>query len=445
MKNVITSVMPDSIAEEVGIEENDILLSVNGEKIVDIIDYRFLTNDEEIVLEIQKPNGEIWDYEIEKDYGEELGLEFGGGIMDKAKRCSNKCMFCFIDQNPKGMRETLYFKDDDSRLSFLQGNFVTLTNMKDEDIDRIIRYRISPINISVHTTNPDLRVKMLGNRFAGTVYERMKKLADAGIEMHCQIVLIPEVNNEEELKRTITDLYELYPSVSNIAVVPIGVTKYREGLAEVKTFTKESAKKELEAIIELQKKFMEEVNDPFVRFSDEFYLVSGIDVPEESFYNGYEQIEDGIGMIRCFREAINYTAKDLKKNIKGTFSVPTGKLAFDEVKSGMKKLMEVNPNIKIDTYKIINHFFGETITVAGLLTGIDIINQLKGKIDSEYLIMPNNMFRKGYELGPAEYIMLDDTKIEDIEKELGVKVLVCDHTGEDIVSIINDACQEDEE
>ena len=444
MKNVITSVMPDSIAEEVGIEENDILLSVNGEKIVDIIDYRFLTNDEEIVLEIQKPNGEIWDYEIEKDYGEELGLEFGGGIMDKAKRCSNKCMFCFIDQNPKGMRETLYFKDDDSRLSFLQGNFVTLTNMKDEDIERIIRYRISPINISVHTTNPDLRVKMLGNRFAGSVYERMKRLADAGIEMHCQIVLIPEVNNGEELKRTITDLYELYPSVANIAVVPIGVTKYREGLVQVNTFTNETARKELEMVMEFQKRFMEEINDPFVRFSDEFYLVSGIDVPEESFYNGYEQIEDGIGMIRCFRESINYTAQDLDKHIKGTFSVPTGKLAFEEVSNGMKKLMEVNPNIKIDTYKIINHFFGETITVAGLLTGRDIIGQLKGKINSEYLIMPNNMFRKGYELGPAEYIMLDDTKIDDIERELGVKVLVCDHTGEDIVSIINDVCQEEE-
>lgn len=443
MKNVITSVMPDSIAEEVGIEENDILLSVNGEKIVDIIDYRFLTNDEEIVLEIQKPNGEIWDYEIEKDYGEELGLEFGGGIMDKAKRCSNKCIFCFIDQNPKGMRESLYFKDDDSRLSFLQGNFVTLTNMKDEDIDRIIRYRISPINISVHTTNPELRVKMLGNRFAGSVYERIKRLADAGIEMHCQIVLIPEINNGEELKRTIDELYGLYPSVANIAVVPIGVTKYREGLVQVKTFTKESARKELEMVMELQKKFMEEINDPFVRFSDEFYLVSGIDVPEEDFYNGYEQIEDGIGMIRCFREAINNTAQDLNKNIKGTFSIPTGQLAFDEVSNGMKKLMKVNPNIKIDTYKIINHFFGETITVAGLLTGTDIIDQLKGKINSEYLIMPNNMFRKGYELGPAEYIMLDDTKIEDIERELGVKVLVCDHTGEDIVSIINDACQEE--
>ena len=444
MKNVITSVMPDSIAAEVGIEVNDILLSVNGEKIVDIIDYRFLTNDEEIVLEIQKPNGEVWDYEIEKDYGEELGLEFGGGIMDKAKRCSNKCMFCFIDQNPKGMRETLYFKDDDSRLSFLQGNFVTLTNMKDEDIERIIRYRISPINISVHTTNPDLRVKMLGNRFAGSVYERMKRLADAGIEMHCQIVLIPEVNNGEELKRTITDLYELYPSVANIAVVPIGVTKYREGLVQVNTFTNETARKELEMVMEFQKRFMEEINDPFVRFSDEFYLVAGIDVPEEDFYNGYEQIEDGIGMIRCFREAINYTAQDLDKHIKGTFSVPTGKLAFEEVSNGMKKLMEVNPNIKIDTYKIINHFFGETITVAGLLTGRDIIGQLKGKINSEYLIMPNNMFRKGYELGPAEYIMLDDTKIDDIERELGVKVLVCDHTGEDIVSIINDVCQEEE-
>lgn len=443
MKNVITSVMPDSIAEEVGIEVNDILLSVNGEKIVDIIDYRFLTNDEEIVLEIQKPNGEVWDYEIEKDYGEELGLEFGGGIMDKAKRCSNKCMFCFIDQNPKGMRESLYFKDDDSRLSFLQGNFVTLTNMKEEDIERIIRYRISPINISVHTTNPELRVKMLSNRFAGAVYDRMKRLAEAGIEMHCQVVLIPEINNGEELKRTITELYELYPSVVNVAVVPIGVTKYREGLVQVKTFTQETARKELEMVMKFQERFMEEINDPFVRFSDEFYLVSGIDVPEESFYNGYEQIEDGIGMIRCFREEINYTVQDLNKDIKGTFSVATGKLAFNEVSAGMKKLMEVNPNIKIDTYEIINNFFGETITVAGLLTGTDIIEQLKDKINSDYLIMPNNMFRKGYELGPAEYIMLDDTRIEDIEESLGVKVLVCDHTGEDIVSIINDACQEE--
>lgn len=444
MKNIVTSVMPDSIAEEVGIEINDILLSINGEKIVDIIDYRFLTDDEEIVLEIEKPNGEVWEYEIEKEYGEELGLEFGGGIMDKAKRCSNNCMFCFIDQLPKGMRETLYFKDDDSRLSFLQGNFVTLTNMKDEDIDRIIRYRISPINISVHTTNPELRVKMLGNRFAGQVLERIQRLADAGIEMHCQIVLIPNVNNGEELRSTINDLYKLYPSVANIAVVPIGITKFREGLVEVNTFTEESARQELETVMELQKTFIEENDDPFVRMSDEFYIVSGIDVPEENFYNGYEQLEDGVGMIRCFREAIDNTIADLDKNISGSFTIPTGKLAYKEIANGVSKIMKVNSNIKIETIEIVNHFFGETITVAGLLTGGDIIKQLKENISSEYLIMSNNMFRKGYELGSSsEYIMLDDTKIGDIEKELGVKVLVCDHTGEDLVSIINKVCQEE--
>lgn len=444
MRNVVTNVIPDSIAEEVGIEINDILLSINGEKIVDIIDYRFLTVDEEIVLEIEKPNGEIWDCEIEKEYGEELGLEFGGGIMDKAKRCSNKCMFCFIDQLPKGMRETLYFKDDDSRLSFLQGNFVTLTNMKDEDIERIIRYRISPINISVHTTNPELRVKMLGNRFAGQVYERIKRLADAGIEMHCQIVLIPDVNNGEELKKTINDLYKLYPSVANVAVVPIGVTKYRDGLAKVKTFNQETAKSELEMVMELQNKFMEENNDPFVRMSDEFYIVSGIDVPEENFYNGYEQIEDGVGIIRCFREAINNTIDDLDKSVSGSFTIPTGKLAYKEIVDGIAKIMKVNNNIKIEVFEIINYFFGETITVTGLLTGGDIIKQLKGKINSKYLIMSNSMFRKGYELSDSsEYIMLDDIKIGDIERELGVKVLVCDHTGEDLVSIINKVCQEE--
>lgn len=440
MKNVVTNVIPGSIAEEIGIGVNDILLSVNGEKITDIIDYRFLTADEKLVLEMQKPSGEVWEYEIEKDYGEELGLEFGGGIMDTAKRCSNKCMFCFIDQNPKGMRETLYFKDDDSRLSFLQGNFVTLTNMKDEDIERIIRYRISPINISVHTTNPELRVKMLGNRFAGQVYDRMKRLADAGIEMHCQIVLIPEVNNGDELKRTINELYSLYPSVANIAVVPIGVTKFREGLVQVNTFNKELAKKELEMVIEFQNKFIGENGDPFIRMSDEFYIVSGIDVPEEEFYNGYEQIEDGIGMIRCFRESINYGLEDLKKDIKGSFTIPTGKLAFNEVVNGTKKIMETNKNIKIDVFEITNHFYGESITVTGLLTGKDIISQLKGKIKSEYLIMSSNMFRKGYELAPADYIMLDDTRVEDIEKELGVKVLVANHTGEDLIEIINENC-----
>ena len=284
---------------------------------------------------------------------------------------------------------------------------------------------------------------MLGNRFAGQVYERLKRLSDAGIEMHCQIVLIPEVNNGEELKKTIEDLYKLYPAVENIAVVPIGVTKYRDGLVQVKTFTEETSKKELEMVMKFQEKFMEEIGDPFVRFSDEFYLVAGIDVPDEEFYKGYAQIEDGIGMIRCFREAINNTVGNLKKDIKGTFSIATGKLAYNEVSSGAAKIMEANNNIKIDTYKITNDFFGESITVTGLLTGRDIINQIKDKISSDYLIMSSNMFRKGYELAPADFIMLDDTRLEDIEKALNVKVLVCDHTGEDLVDIINKACQEE--
>lgn len=443
MKNLIKKVDAGSIAEEVGIEVNDVLISINGTPIDDIIDYKFLAVDEEVLLEIEKPGGEIWEYEIEKEYGEDLGLEFQGGIMDKAKSCSNKCMFCFIDQLPKGMRDTLYFKDDDSRLSFLQGNFVTLTNMKDEDIDRIIRYKISPINISVHTTNPELRVKMLKNRFAGAIMERLKKLRDAEIEMHAQVVCIPNVNNGEELRKTVIDLYELHPYVKNVAVVPIGITKFRENLPKVDTFTQESAKEEIMMIQDLQNKFIEETGAPFVRLSDEFYITAGLDVPNEEFYSEYEQLEDGVGMIRYYREVINRSLDFLDKDLKGSFSMVTGELAYDEIKKSADEIMEHNPSIKIDVYKVINNFFGNTITVAGLLTGTDIIDQLKGKINSEYLIMPSNMFRKGYELGPADMVMLDDLRIDDIENALNVKVIVCDYTGDDLIDLINANCKED--
>ena len=442
MKNIIKEVLPGSIAEEVGIEPNDILLSINDEKIDDIIDYRFLAADEEIVLQVEKSNGEVWDIEIEKDYGEELGLEFGGGIMDKAKRCSNNCMFCFIDQLPKGMRESLYFKDDDSRLSFLQGNFVTLTNMKEEDIDRIIRYRISPINISVHTTNPELRVKMLNNRFAGNVLERMKKLSDAGIRMNAQIVCIPDVNDREELKRTINDLYELYPQVNNVAVVPIGITRYRENLPKVNTFTKERSKETIFMINEMQQKFYKEVSEPFVRLSDEFYIVGEEPIPDPDFYNGYEQIEDGVGVTCCFRETIDNGLKDIDLNKKGSYSIATGVLAYPELKAAADKICSTNPKINIDVYEIQNDYFGHTITVNGLLTGTDIVNQLKPKIKTPYLILASNMFRRGYELAPEASIMLDDMTIEDIERELDVKVVICDYTGEDLISLINEHNEE---
>ncbi|MBU6135749.1 DUF512 domain-containing protein [Clostridium tertium] len=443
MKNIIKKVDLGSIAEEVGIEVNDVLLSINGTPIDDIIDYKFLAADEEVLLEIEKPDGEVWEYEIEKEYGENLGLEFEGGIMDKAKSCSNKCMFCFIDQLPKGMRNSLYFKDDDSRLSFLQGNFVTLTNMKDEDIDRIIRYKISPINISVHTTNPELRVKMLKNRFAGAIMDRLKKLRDAEIEMHAQIVCIPNVNNGEELRKTVLDLYELHPFVKNVAVVPIGVTKFRENLPYVDTFTKETSKNEIMMIQDLQKRFIEETGAPFVRLSDEFYIVAGLDVPNEEFYSEYEQLEDGVGMIRYYREVVQRSVEFLDENSKGSFSMVTGELAYDEIKKSAELIMKHNHNIQIDVYKITNNFFGNTITVAGLLTGTDIIDQLKGKIKTDYLIMPSNMFRKGYELAPADMIMLDDLRIEDVEKALGVKVIVCDYTGDDLIDIINANCEEE--
>ncbi len=442
MKNIITKVLTNGIAEEVGIEVNDVLLSINDNKIDDVIDYKFLSADEEIVLEIEKPDGEVWEIEIEKEYGEDLGIEFGGGIMDKAKSCSNKCIFCFIDQLPDGMRETLYFKDDDSRLSFLQGNFVTLTNMKDEDIERIIKYHISPINISVHTTNPELRVQMLNNRFAGSVFERMKRLAEAGISMNAQIVCVPGINNGEELKRTIEDLYTLYPQVSDVAVVPIGITKFRQGLKHVNTYTKEGSIKEIESISELQERYIKETGSPFVRLSDEFYLVAGKEIPDEKFYDDYHQIEDGIGMVRCFRDAIGSTLDKLNVSVKESFSIVTGALAYNELLAASKRIKEKNPNIQLDVYKVINNYFGETITIAGLLTGTDIIHQLKGIINTKYLLMSNNMFRRGYELADSdEQIMLDDMKIKDIESALDVKVIVVDYTGEDLIEKLNEACE----
>lgn len=443
MKNKISKVIEGGIAEELGIEVGDVLLSINGVEIVDIIDYKFLLADDYLEVEVLKPNNEIWEFEIEKDYEEDLGVEFEQVILDKAKSCSNKCMFCFIDQLPKGMRETLYFKDDDSRLSFLQGNFVTLTNMKDEDIDRIIRYRISPINVSVHTTNPELRVKMLSNKFAGNVYERLKKLADANIEINAQIVTVPGVNNGEELIKTVEDLYKLYPSIQNIAAVPIGITKFRQGLKEVTIFDEESSRREIKNIEKLQKKYIKEIGSPFVRLADEFYVMAKEEIPSDDFYGEYEQLQDGIGMIRYLRSSIKNTIDSLNMG-KGSFTMITGTSAYDEIKSVADIIQNKNSRIKIDCYKIINNFFGETITVAGLLTGVDIIEQLKEKINTKYLIMSDNMFRQGYEEGSIEEkIMLDDYKIKDIENALDVKIIVCKYTGEDLIELINKHLEEE--
>lgn len=432
MNTKISKVMYNSIGEELGIEVGDKLISINETIIKDIIDYKFLIADEYLEIEVEKVNGEIWQYEIDKDYEEDLGLEFEEGIMDKAKSCNNKCIFCFVDQNPKGMRETIYFKDDDSRLSFLQGNFVTLTNMKDEDIDRIIRYRISPINISVHTTNDELRTKMLNNRFAGKINERMQRLSDAGIEMHAQIVLCPGLNNGEALKSTVEDLYKLYPQVQNIAAVPVGVTKFRDGLFNLNTYTRESAKKEIMDLLPLQEKYIKETGNPFIRLADEFYVMANMDVPNEEFYGEYDQLEDGVGMIRILRQIIDRDLEFLDKDTNSSFTFVTGSSAYEEVLKMCNKIMIKNSNLNLKVEKILNKFFGESITVAGLLTGGDIINQLKDKELGKYIMIPRNMLRAN------ERVFLDDITIEHMENTLNRTVIVFDYTGEGLINLINE-------
>lgn len=448
MLNKISKVLKGSIAEEVGIQEGDVLLSINGSKVKDIIDYKYLIADEFVIIEVQKTEDEIWEIEIEKDYSEDIGIEFNDPMMDKAMHCHNKCIFCFIDQLPKGMRESLYFKDDDSRLSFLQGNFITMTNMSDEDIDRIIKYKISPINVSVHSTNPKIRCSMMNNRFAGNIYDRLKKLAEAEININCQVVVCPGYNDGEELIKTTEDLYKLYPYVHNLAAVPIGITKYREtnGLVKLKLFNNESAAAEIDRIKNLQDKYIKEIGHPFIRLSDEFYLLAGKKMPDSKFYDNFHQLEDGVGVVRIFRDNIELNLHKLKSlnNAKGSFTIITATLAYDEILSASKKIMDANKNIIIDVKKIINNFFGETITVAGLLTGKDIVEQLEGSQLQEYIIMADNMFRKGYELtNKKELIMLDDLTIEDLEKKLNRKIIVCDYTGEDLIHIINEYSREE--
>ncbi|RXI50732.1 radical SAM protein [Clostridium tetani] len=437
MKNKVKKVLSYSIGEEVGVEPGDIVNSINGEAIKDILDYKFHIGDDFIVLQVQKPCGEIWDIEIEKEFGEDLGIEFEEGIMDEARSCHNNCMFCFIDQLPGGMRKSLYFKDDDSRLSFLQGNFVTLTNMKDEDIDRIIRYRISPINVSVHTTDGELRKKMLNNRFADNIWERLKKLADASITLNCQIVLCPGVNDGDNLRKTVEDLYTLYPSVGNIAVVPIGITKYREGLAKFSPYNEDGAKEQLNTVKKLQEKYIKEISTPFVRLSDEFYVVGKENIPDKDFYQGFDQIEDGVGMIRMLREEFKETLSNLNRNSKGSFTIVTGELAFKEFLTIKDEIKKVNDKIDIGVKKIINNFFGETITVAGLITGSDIKEQLKKKEVKDYILIPRNMLKAD------EDIFLDDVTVKELEEFYGKNIIICEYTGEDFIEILNEYSKEE--
>ena len=430
-EHMIKDVLPGSIADELGIEAGDKLISINNNEIEDVFDYHFYVNDEELVLLIEKPNGEEWELEIEKDYEEDLGIEFEQGLMDEYRSCHNKCMFCFIDQMPEGMRDTLYFKDDDSRLSFLQGNYVTLTNMSDHDIERIVRYHLEPINISFQTTNPELRCKMLHNRFAGDALKKVDTLYESGIQMNGQIVLCKGINDGEELERSIRDLSKYVPCLQSVSVVPVGLTKYREGLYPLEPFTREDAVKILDTIHRWQDKFYEEYGIHFIHAGDEWYILAGEEMPEEERYDGYLQLENGVGMLRLleneFEEAYEKVDGDDRDR---ELSIATGFLAYPYIQKMASRIEEKYFNTQIHVYPIRNDFFGELITVSGLITGRDLIHQLQNQKLGDRLLLPCNMFRS------QEEVFLDDITLAQVEDALQVRAYIVKSSGQDFIDVI---------
>ena len=433
-EHIVEKVLPGSIAEEMEITPGDALLEINGHKIEDIFDYQYYTQDEYIEILVRKPSGEEWLLEIDKGYDEDLGITFENGLMDDYRSCHNKCIFCFIDQMPKGMRDTLYFKDDDSRLSFLQGNYVTLTNMSDEDVDRIIRYNLSPINVSFQTTNPELRCKMLNNRFAGQALEKAWKLAQAGIIMNGQIVLCKGVNDGAELDRSIRDLSAYLPNLESVSVVPVGLSKYRDGLYPLEPFTKEDARDVLRIIHGWQDKIYPEYGTHFVHASDEWYILAEEELPQEEQYDGYLQLENGVGMLRLlldeFAEAMEEDRINGRQVRAKHITLATGRLAYRFIKQMAKQMEERYEGLQIDVIAIRNDFFGEMITVSGLLTGQDIMAQLKDSNLGEKLLLPQNVLKSG------EPVFLDDYTLDDIEKALQVRIDIVKSSGRDFIEAI---------
>jgi putative radical SAM enzyme (TIGR03279 family) len=431
-QNIISAVYPGSIAEELEIEVGDVLLSINDKEVTDIIDYLFWVTDDYLEIEIEKADGEIWALEIEKDPDEELGIEFTNPIMDCAQSCSNKCVFCFIDQTPKGMRESLYFKDDDSRLSFLQGNFLTLTNLKEADIDRIVDYNISPINVSVHTTNAELRKKMLHNKFAGNILDRLKKLTGNRVVVNGQIVVCPGYNDGQELINTVNDLYDLGENFETIAIVPVGISDHREGLAELRPVTKELAIETVEAIEALQEKFLKESGRRFAYLSDEFYLLADKPMPDVDYYDGFGLLENGIGLMTKLKWEVASILETLDENdvVEKSLTIGTGKLAEPFIRELAQMIMNKTSKVTIKVVGIQNDFYGHLITVAGLVTGQDLVKQLKGQVEGDLLLVPRVMMKSD------EMVFLDDYTIEDVEEELSIKVKSVLNEGADFIEQI---------
>ncbi len=453
----IIQVAPGSIAEEYGIEPGDSLLSVNGNEIEDVFDYRYLTRVEELTLVIRKEKHseeflamnlpedepEDWELEIEKDASEDLGLEFGSGLMDEYRSCRNRCIFCFVDQMPAGMRETLYFHDDDARLSFLQGNYITLTNMSDHDIDRIIRYHLEPINISFHTMNPKLRCQMLHNRFAGDIFGKVKRLKEAGIELNGQIVLCRGINDRDELDYSLKEFEQYLPQLRSVSVVPVGLTKYREHLPKLESFDRASACEVIDLIERWQNYYMERYGIHLVHASDEWYLLAGREMPAAERYDGYLQLENGVGMIRLLTDQVRETLDQVKGSgslqhsrpgrRKRHVTIATGMLAGPVLKQLAGEIMDVFPDVTADVTPIRNDFFGEKITVSGLITGQDLVKQLQGKDLGDNLLIPVNMLRSN------EKVLLDDMTVSQIEETLQTKIVIVESDGRSLVRAITGA------
>ena len=423
----IQSVTLASPAHRAGIKAGDVLLTVNGERVCDVLDYRFYGTDANSVVTVSR-NGEELTFSLHNREYAELGMEFSTYLMDEKKRCTNNCIFCFIDQNPHGMRETIYFKDDDERLSFLQGNYVTLTNLRESDIARIIRMHISPVNISVHTMNPDLRVKMMGNRFAGEKLRFLKMLDEGGIRINAQLVLCRGINDGEELTYSLEELCKL-ENLESLAAVPCGMTAHREGLPELLPFDKESAADVLARIESKAQDNLSSCGFRKVFASDEFYLTAGKELPPEEAYEDYPQLENGVGMLRLHTVEFVGALEDCEiPDIPRHISIATGVLAKSHMEELAAMAMERFPSLRVDVHAIVNHFFGETITVSGLVTGGDLIAQLRGKELGDTLLIPENMLRHEGDL------FLDGVSLADVEEQLKISVGVTARDGEDLLA-----------
>lgn len=418
----ITAVTPGTPAAKKGILPGDILLSVNGHEIHDVLDYRFYLTEKTLTLLLHR-GPELLTVKMRKQEYEDIGLEFETFLMDRQHTCKNKCVFCFIDQNPHGMRDAVYFKDDDSRMSFLMGSYVTLTNLTDADVDRIIAMHMSPIHISVHTTDPDLRVQMMKNPRSGEVLSYLRRFADAGIALECQIVLCKDINDGEHLTRSMRDLCAYLPALSTCSIVPCGLTDHREGLCRIEPFTAGDCADVLDRVSAIQNECIKAYGRPVFYCSDEFYLKSGRDFPDGAFYEDYAQIENGVGMVPSMRDEFDFRMEDLtddERAVAREVSVATGQAAYPFLSSLCDRLMQEIPGLKIHIYPIENRFFGKNITVAGLVTGGDLTAQLEDKPLGETLCIPSVMLRHERDL------FLDDMSVEEAEAALGVPLTVVD-------------------